>query len=148
MSEDLLAVARDDLDAFNAGDWDRLRELTATDSVYVEPATGRRVEGVDAILELNKEWKAAFPDAQGTVTGEFACDDRVVMEITWSGTHDGPLSVPGGGTIEPTGRHMETPACQITWVEDGKLKEAHHYFDLLGMMAQLGTVSPEALAAH
>ena len=57
-------------------------------------------------------------------------------------------SVPGGGTIEPTGRRMETPACQITRIENGKLAEAHHYFDLLGMMEQLGTVSPEALVAH
>ena len=43
---------------------------------------------------------------------------------------------------------METPACQITWIKDGKLAEAHHYFDLLGMMEQLGTISADALAAH
>ena len=146
MSEDLIALAREDLEAFNAGDWDRMRELATPDSVYVEPATGRRVEGIDAIIEVNKEWKAAFPDARGTVNGEFACDGRVVMEITWRGTHDGPLPLPGGGNIPATGRTIETPACQVMRIENGKLVEAHHYFDLLGMMEQLGTISADALA--
>jgi steroid delta-isomerase-like uncharacterized protein len=146
MTEDLIAVAREDLEAFNTGDWDRMRKVITPDSVYVEPATGRRIEGADAIIEANEGWKAAFPDARGTITAEFACDDRVVVEVTWAGTHSGPLQLPTGGSIPPTGRRIETPAAQVCRVEDGKLAEVHHYFDMLGMLEQIGTISADSLA--
>jgi steroid delta-isomerase-like uncharacterized protein len=146
MSDDLTAVVRENLEAFNAGDWDRMRETITPGSVYVESATGRRVEGADAIIEVNEGWKAAFPDAQGTVDAEFACGDRAVMEVTWRGTHDGPLGLPTGGAIPPSGRKIEVPAAQVCRIEDGRLAEVNHYFDMLSLLEQIGTISAEALA--
>ena len=146
MSEELIALAREDMEAFNAGDWDRLRALTADDAVYVEPGTGRRIEGADAILDANKAWKAAFPDAQGTITDAFACGDRVATQHVWEGTHSGVLPVPGG-EIPATGQKIRVEACQVSRIKDGKIVEACHYFDMLGMLEQIGALSPEA-AAH
>lgn len=146
MSDDFTAVVRENLDAFNAGDWQRMRETMTPGSIYVEPATGRRVEGADAVIEVNEGWKAAIPDAQGTVTSEFGCDDRVVTEVTWTGTHSGPLELPTGGAIPPSGRPIEVPGVQVCRIEDGKLAEVHHYFDMLGLLEQIGTISAETLA--
>jgi steroid delta-isomerase-like uncharacterized protein len=146
MSEDSTAVVREDLEAFNAGDWQRMRESLTPGSIYVEPATGRRVEGADSIIEVNEGWKAAFPDAEGTVNSEFACGDRVVTEITWKGTHSGPLELPTGGAIPASGRMFEVPAVQVCRIEDGKLAEVHHYFDMLGLLEQIGTISADELA--
>ena len=147
MSEELIALAREDIDAFNAGDFDRMRALSTDDAVYEEFATGRRIEGADAILEVNKEWKAAFPDAHGTITDIFACGDRVAMQIVWEGTQTGALPTPDGGEIPPTGKHIRTEACQVTRVVDGKIVEACHYFDMLGMLEQLGVLGAEATTA-
>jgi ketosteroid isomerase-like protein len=69
----------------------------------------------------------------------------VAIQITWEGTQSGPLQVPGG-EIAPTGRKVTVQACQVMRVEDGKAVEACHYFDMLGMLEQLGTVSAESLA--
>jgi steroid delta-isomerase-like uncharacterized protein len=123
-----------------------MRDLLAPDAVYDEVGTGRRVEGADAILEVNKGWKAALPDSQGTIEEAIACDDRVTLRITWSGTHSGPLPLPTGGQLAPTNRQIKVPACQVCRVADGKLVEAIHYFDMLTLLEQLGTISEEALA--
>ncbi|HEY1357905.1 MAG TPA: ester cyclase [Thermoleophilaceae bacterium] len=145
MSDDLIALARQEVEAFNAGDWDGLRATMTDDSVYVEPGTQRRVEGTDAVLEVNQGWKAAFPDASGTVTDAFACGDRVAIQVTWTGTQSGPLGLPGGGEVPATGRQVNIQACQVMRVADGKIAETCHFFDVLGMLEQLGALSEEAL---
>lgn len=146
MSEDLIQAAREEIEAFNAGDWDRLAAGMTDDTVHEEPATGRRVQGRDALLELNRGWKEAFPDAAGTVTDAFACGDRVALQITWNGTQSGALPLPGGGQIAPTGKRVTVQGCQLFRIADGKIAEAVHYFDMLGMMEQLGAVRAEELA--
>jgi steroid delta-isomerase-like uncharacterized protein len=146
MSEDLIAVAREYVEAFSAGDWDRMRRVIAPDSAYDEPATQRRVEGQDAVIEVNEAWKSAFPDAHGTVTGAFACDDRVVMEVVWEGTHSGALQLPGGGEIPPTNRRVSVDAAVLLRIAEGRIAENRHFFDMLGMLDQMGTLSSETLA--
>jgi hypothetical protein len=60
---DIAGAAAELIDAFNEADWSRLRPLLASDLVYDETGTGRRVEGADAYVALLDGWKAAFPDA-------------------------------------------------------------------------------------
>jgi steroid delta-isomerase-like uncharacterized protein len=146
MSEDLIQAAREEIEAFNAGDWDRLAAGVTDDVVHEEPATGRRVQGKDALIELNRGWRGAFPDAAGTITDSFACGDRVALCITWEGTQSGALPLPGGGELPATGKRVTVKGCQIFTVVDGKISESVHYFDLLGMMEQLGTIHAEELA--
>ena len=62
-----IEVARETIDCFNAGDWERLRALHTPDCVEEELATERRLEGFDAMLEAARGWKRAFPDGRGTV---------------------------------------------------------------------------------
>ena len=147
MSEDLIAVAHEEIEAFNADDWERFGATLATDAVYEEPGTQRRVEGTDAILELNQGWRAAFSDAKGTVTDAFACGDRVALQITWEGTQSGPLGLPGGAQIPATNKRVTVQACQVMRIADGKIVDVTHYFDVLGMLEQMGAVSEEALAS-
>jgi steroid delta-isomerase-like uncharacterized protein len=145
MSDELIALGRDEIAAFNAGDWDRMRGMLAPDCVYEELATQRRIEGPDAIVEANQGWKAAYPDAEGTVDDVFACGDRVVVQVTWQGTHRGPLTLPEG-EIAATNKRVTIPACQVMRCADGKITELRQYFDMLGMLEQMGTVSADALA--
>jgi steroid delta-isomerase-like uncharacterized protein len=146
MSEDAIQAARKEIEAFNAGDWDGLAAGVTEDTVHEEPATGRRVQGKDALIELNRAWKEAYPDATGTITDAFASGDRVALRITWEGTQSGPLGLPGGGEIPPTNKRVTVHACQIFRMADGKIAESAHYFDLLGMLEQLGAIQAEELA--
>ncbi len=134
---DSIDVARQSIEAFNAGDWDRYRAMMGPDSVYDEPATQRHFEGADSILEVTREWKEAFPDAHGTIERAVAGDGgTVTLELIWEGTQDGPMHMPGGD-LPPSHRHVRVSAAQILDIEGDHIKENHHYIDMAGLMAQL-----------
>src|SRR6266550_335123 len=79
---DSITCARQFVEAYNSADWDGLKELFTADAVYDEVGTGRRLQGPDEILQANQGWKQAFPDSKGSITGAFADDGDVMLEIT------------------------------------------------------------------
>src|SRR5205814_9060730 len=87
----MVKIAREQVAAFNSGDWERLQAGLAADCRYDELGTARTIAGPEQIVELFKGWKQAFPDAVGTVTSAVASGDMVALEVTWNGTHTGPL---------------------------------------------------------
>ncbi|MBM3139167.1 MAG: ester cyclase [Chloroflexi bacterium] len=101
--QDLVRVARQQVEAFNKGDFQQMQALMTSDSVYTEPATSRRLEGPAEIVEGIRGWRQAFPDVTGTITSAVASGDHVVLEITREGTHTGPV-IGLGGAIPPTNR--------------------------------------------
>jgi steroid delta-isomerase-like uncharacterized protein len=146
MGSDALALAREGVDVYNQADWGRYQQLLSSDSVYHEFATGRRIQGVDGIVEANKAWRAAFPDSKGTITSSLSSGDTAVIEILWEGTHRGPLQTPTGDSIAATGRAVKVPAVQIVKVSGERITENRHYFDSMTLMAQLG-VTPAGTTA-
>ena len=62
MTDDATKLARENIDAFNAGDWQRFKATLAADSVYSELATQRSVRGPDEIAAISQGWKSAIPD--------------------------------------------------------------------------------------
>ena len=103
-------VARANIEAFNTGDWKRLAATFADKCVYDELATHRRLEGQEAIVEANRGWKDAFPDAKGRIERAMADNGTVTLEITWQGTQLGPLHMPTG-EIAPSNRRINIKAC-------------------------------------
>ena len=85
-------VARENVEAFNAADWDRFGATMSEDCVYDEPGTQRHVEGVEGILDINRAWRETFPDAHGTIERAIAADGTATLEITWEGTQAGKYS--------------------------------------------------------
>ena len=84
-----------------------------------------------------KGWKQAFPDAAGAVTSAFASGDTAVLEVTWKGTHTGPLTT-AEGTIPASGKRQEVPAAIFYTFEGDTIKESRHYFDSLTLLKQIG----------
>ena len=111
-ADEIVKLAREQVDAFNKGDWERVRAGLAPDCRYDEFGTQRKVEGSEKIVELFKGWKQAFPDAVGTVTSAVASGDKAALEVTWKGTHTGPLAT-AEGTIPASGKRQETPAAYL-----------------------------------
>jgi steroid delta-isomerase-like uncharacterized protein len=136
-ADELVKIAREQIDAFNNGDWEQLRALLASDSRYDELGTERKIEGPEKIVELFKGWKTAFPDAVGTVTSAIASGNKAALEVTWTGTHTGPLGT-AEGTIPASGKHQETPAAVFFAFEGEKIKSSHHYFDSMTLLKQIG----------
>jgi steroid delta-isomerase-like uncharacterized protein len=136
-ADKMVKIAREQVDAFSSGDWERVRAGLASDSRYDELGTQRKIEGPEKIVELFKGWKTAFPDAAGTVTSAVSSGNTVALEVTWKGTHTGPLES-AEGTIPPSGKHQETPAAIFFTFEGDKIKESRHYFDSLTLLKQIG----------
>jgi steroid delta-isomerase-like uncharacterized protein len=130
-------VARANIEAFNAGDWERFGATFADGAVYDELATQRHLVGHEAILGANQGWREAFPDASGRIERALADDGTVTLEITWAGTQSGTLHMPTGD-IAPSNRHVVVKAAEVFDIEGEKIREARHYFDLMGLLQQIG----------
>jgi steroid delta-isomerase-like uncharacterized protein len=133
----MVKIVREQVDAFNSGDWERMRAGLASDARYDELGTERKVDGPETIVELYKGWKKAFPDATGRVTGAFASGDTAALEVIWTGTHSGPLTT-ADGTIPASGKRQKVPAAIFYAFEGDKIKESRHYFDSLTLLKQIG----------
>src|SRR3954447_1492069 len=113
MAHSAVDLARESVDCFNAGDFDRLRSLYADDSYEEEHATQRRLEGADAQVDAARGWKEAFPDGRGTVHGAHVDGNTVTLELTWEGTQSGPMQAPDGQELPPSNRPGAVRACQV-----------------------------------
>ncbi len=136
-------LARESIEAFNRADWDAIRAMSATGYVYEETGTGRRIEGVEAVIVVLQEWKAAFPDATGEITRSAISGDTAVLEIIWRGTQTGPLPT-GAGVLPPSGRPIHTWATMWQRWDNGRLAEERHHLDVITMLAQLGALPAPA----
>jgi steroid delta-isomerase-like uncharacterized protein len=133
----MIKIAREQVDAFNTGDWERLQAGLAPDARYHELGTQRKVEGPEKIVELFNGWKTEFPDGAGTVTSAIGSGNTAALEVTWKGTHTGPLET-AEGTIPASGKRHETPAAIVLTFEGGKIKEDRQYFDSMTLLRQIG----------
>jgi steroid delta-isomerase-like uncharacterized protein len=136
-TEEMVRIAREHVDAFNSGDWERLQAGLTADARYDELGTQRKTEGPEKMIELFKGWKTAFPDAAGTVTSSVCSGNTAALEVTWKGTHTGPLETPTG-TIPASGKRQETPAAIFFTFEGGKIKQNRQYFDSMTLLMQIG----------
>ena len=130
-------VAKEQLIAYNEKDWDRARAAFAPEVVYDEVGTQRRVKGVDDLLTAWKGWAKAIPDSRATFQSEMVSGNTAVLEITWNGTHSGPLETPAG-EIPPSGKKIEVRAVEVVDVANDRVQSVRHYFDMTTLLKQIG----------
>jgi steroid delta-isomerase-like uncharacterized protein len=132
------------VEAFNAHDEDKIRELNGESVVFEAPGEVH-VEGRDAATEYAMAWVRAFPDARLTVKNELVTGDWVAQEFTFEGTHEGPLSSPAGD-IPATHKRLNGRGVQIFKVEGDVVTDTRLYYDQVQVMTQLGLM-PELTAS-
>lgn len=132
-------TARGLVEAFNDADWDRMRTVVSPDIVYQEMGTGRQIQGVEDYLALCVTWRQGFPDVTGKVTAALADGGTVALEVTWSGTHTGPLASPSG-EIPATGKPIQVTSSLWYQVEGDRVENLRNHLDVLGMLTQLGVL--------
>ena len=135
--QSLIDAAKAPVIAYGEKNWNAVKASVAPDVAYDEVATHRKMKGVDQLIAAWKGWATAFPDSKATFRSAFVSGNTVVLELTWRGTHRGPLHTPGG-QIAATGKKIDLPACQIIEIADGKAKSMRQYFDMATLMQQLG----------
>jgi steroid delta-isomerase-like uncharacterized protein len=131
------------IDAFNTGDHSSLIDALDEHVEWVDrglPAPLRGPAEVRAFMEL---FRKAFPDAGMTIREAIESDNSLALEVTWTGTHLGPLPM---GSIPATGRRVEVDACDVFNMRDGKILHARIYSENLQLLAQLGVLPAPASA--
>lgn len=134
---DNAATARAFNEAFNARDWETAVALTTPDAEITNVATGQTFRGPDGVRQFMQGWAGAFPDSRTETTAVVADEQGAAIEFTGRGTQTGPLAGPAG-EIPATGRTVEVRFAQMMELQHGKIARARLYFDLGGMLQQLG----------
>jgi steroid delta-isomerase-like uncharacterized protein len=137
--QDQIRIAHELLDAFNSNNWEKYKQYMTQNAVYNEVGSQRRIEGIGQIIETFQGWKQAMPDAKGRVSNIFAGNNYVTIEVTWTGTHTGPLTTPTG-TIPASGNSHTTPGAWILHFEGDTVIESRNYFDMVTLLTQIGAM--------
>jgi steroid delta-isomerase-like uncharacterized protein len=132
------------VEAFNAHDEARIRELNAENTKFEAPGDVK-IEGGEAATQYAMAWIRGFPDARITVHNELSSGDWVAQEITFEGTHEDTLSGPGGD-IPATHKRLIGRAVQIFNVEGDAITDTRLYYDQVQVMTQLGLMPEPATA--
>lgn len=130
-------AAKASIIAYNEKNWGRVKETVAPTLVYDEVGTHRRITGVNEVIDAWKGWAKAIPDSKATFEREVASGNTVTLEVTWRGTHTGPLKTPDR-EIPASGRKVELRAVQVVDVADGKAQSIRQYFDMATLLQQIG----------
>lgn len=116
----------------------------AADAVITTPDHGE-ITGREAISDYLSGFGEAFPDigyeyAQKHEAGDVAIDEGFI-----TGTNTGPLPLPSGESLPPTGKSIRVRSCDVARVEGGVITTHNFYFDQMEFMGQLGLL-PESLS--
>lgn len=126
------ALVRESVEAFNAGDTNKLLTIVAPDIVIhyaemPEPLHGRETwqHGFELI-------KRAFPDLEIRVDDLVAADDKVAVRLTLRGTHQGEFH-----GIPATGRTISYASHEFYRVANGLFAEEWICSDMASLFSQL-----------
>jgi steroid delta-isomerase-like uncharacterized protein len=130
----------DQLDALNRHDPDAFAAFYRDDATLIDPAYPEPIRGRDAIHRDFSDFISAFPDLKFTMETVVESGNTIAFNGTGKGTHQGPLVMPEG-EIPATGKTVEMSFASFVQVDDdGRIIEERRYYDLAGIMQQLGVM--------
>jgi steroid delta-isomerase-like uncharacterized protein len=123
-------------EVFNEGRLDALDALLSPSYVLRDAPPGSP-PGPQAVAEVVRMFRAAFPDLVITIDELVAEGDKVCARATTRGTHRGPMF-----GLPPTGKPVTMTGLTMVRIVDGRLVESWVKNDVTGLMRQLGAGSP------
>jgi ketosteroid isomerase-like protein len=126
------------VERYNAGDLDAVMDLYAEDAVQFMP--DGFYEGRGAIRERLTRELAGLSDLVWAVESFVEDGDEFADEWSVVATHSGPIRLPDGSEIPPTGNRIELRGMEYVRVHDGEIVVDNLYYDNAGLLAQLGPV--------
>jgi steroid delta-isomerase-like uncharacterized protein len=110
-----------------------------SDDFDINDPNQRGVKGPESVKQLVLRLRAAFPDIRFTVDELIAEGDKVVVHVTFRGTHLGEYM-----GIPPTGNQVTVKGVELARFAGGKIiEQGWHYYQELHLLQQLGVLSPK-----
>jgi len=134
------------LESWNRHDTKKFLTYCDDNIVWRDIGSPEPLNGKNGAGDFFNMWTTAFPDLRIKPLSQLASEDRIAVEIEFSGTNTGPLKMGDQPEIHATNRKITNYGCYFAKVKNGKFIEVHTYPDMAGMMVQLGL--HEMHAAH
>lgn len=135
--DDNVTLHREALEAFNTHDPDQVMPYFADEVVSTDHPQQQTMKSREAIRAWNQAWLDAYPDGEIEVIDCLPAGEWTVARFVGRGTNTGPLA-----RFEPTNRRTELEFCDLARWDDGKIVEEHIYYDMYGLLSELGHVPP------
>jgi steroid delta-isomerase-like uncharacterized protein len=116
---------------------DVVEELISPSHALNDPIVSGSQTGPELYKRRVVEFTASFPDLRFTIEDMIAEKGKVVVCWTISGTHKGEFM-----DIPATGRKVSVEGITIHHITNGKILDSYARWDALGLLRQLGDVSP------
>jgi len=120
-------------ECWNQGNLNKVSELLTDQVRSHDPAFPDLKPGIQNARTHIEGCREGFPDLKLTINDTIAERDEVVVHWTARGTHKGQFL-----GMQPTQRKCTVEGTTIYRIEGGKIAEAHSYWNVASLMAQLG----------
>lgn len=126
------------MEAITNHDADAFAKLYDDNAVAFDPQYPKPLKGKAEVKKDIEDFFVAFPDIRAKVMSIIPNGNLIASEVLMTGTHKGPL-VSLSGPIPPTNKPVEFRIGRFIQVnEQGLIVECNRYYDLAGIMMQLG----------
>jgi predicted ester cyclase len=129
-------------DSWNSQDWGTFNNRHHEEVAVYWPGQPEPTRGLEAHQLEAKQFFKTFPDNRvgnrpyKVLFGEL---DWTCSIANFTGTMTGPMPGPDGTTIQPTNKRFQVEFCTVAhWNENGEIVEEKLFYDLVGLMRQLG----------
>lgn len=134
-------------DAVNKHDVEKFVSFFNEDAQFKDVSTGHVFHGRSEIRDMINGWLKTFPDMNLRVSEIFGTGDKLVTELTLTGTHKGELELPEE-TIPASGKQVTVPSADVFRLKNDKIQSVNCYFAATVLMDQIGesptrNVSPD-----
>lgn len=127
------------VEAWNAEDDRRVESFYAEDAVFYQAPSKLVQAGRKYVTHAHRDLVSMSSDRQMSIRDLYVIGGTVIMEMTLTGTHDGPFF--GWGA---TGRKFDIDSCLAFEVRDGQIVKQTTYLDTATLLRALGVVSINA----
>lgn len=133
-----MGVVRRFEDAYNRHDAAAVGACLALDAEGHDPSIPKPMQGREALVAWYRKATTIFPDLKIELVRSTADGLMVAVEYVETSTQKGSFPGRDGKPAQASGKKISHRMCVVYRIEGGLIKEFRIYFDVLGVMAQLG----------
>lgn len=123
-------------EVWNGNNQNRIPEFYGKNYIFFQEGGGAEL-GQDSVRRWLDTTHGAFPDIRYQVDAVYCEGDKAAIRYHVYGTHTGDFR-----GMPPTGKKIELTGHMMFRLLDGKISTAHGYWDMLGLLQQLGILPP------
>jgi hypothetical protein len=128
-------------DAWNSQNWEVFRKRHSENTAVYWPGKPEPTRGRENHEAESKEFFKTFPDnhiVNNPYKIQFGEGDWTCSIADFSGTMKGPMKGPDGKLIPSTNKGFKIEFCTVAHWKNGEILEERLFYDLVGLMKQIG----------